>query len=148
MGTVPGPPVHSVGFRRLDGRPVALVEQDEFLASYLQAALEHHGAVVTNVRGTLEDMTALLRGATPRPMVAAVDAMLSEKREIIDLLAQLGTPYLLVAEKPASPRETWDRNVQVWRWPFGAFQVVAALGELLDPGAVSTRSVAPDLSSP
>src|SRR3954453_13642196 len=71
MGIVHSPPVHSVGFGRLDGCPVALVVQDEFVASYLQAALEHHGAVVMNLRGTLEDISAVLRGATPRPMVAA-----------------------------------------------------------------------------
>jgi hypothetical protein len=114
---------------------VALIDQDRFLDGYLQAALERQGAVVTTLHGPVDGMMALLQAAGPRPAVAVLDSKLSDCCELIDLLERLKVPFLLVAQGNASPLAIQRPGIPLWRWPFAAFQVAAALVELLDARA-------------
>jgi hypothetical protein len=116
---------------RLRGSPVALVEQDGFLATYLQKALERHGAIVTSIGGEVAEMIALLLHARPRPVVAALDARLSADPAINAALRRLDLPFLLVAQHRSPPADAERPSAPLWQWPFGAFQVVEALNELI-----------------
>jgi hypothetical protein len=115
--------------RELRGCSVALVELDGFVARYLQAVLEQQGAIVTNAKGSVEDIIAVVLAARPPPSVAVVDARLWGNCQITELFGRSGTPFLLVAHgSTALPCP----EVPLWQWPFGAFQIVEALSELLD----------------
>jgi hypothetical protein len=117
--------------RQLRGAQVAIVEQDGFLAGYLHAALEREGATVIETRGTVEHIVASLRKTEPPPVVAAIDIELSGSPELTAVLVQLDVPFVLVArDKFGQPaRSAFGRRF--WRWPFGAFQVLEALDDLL-----------------
>jgi hypothetical protein len=118
--------------QRLCGFPIVLIEQDNFLAGYLRATLQRHGAIVTSARGTVEEIISVLREARPRPVVAAVDFALVECGELATVLAQIRMPYLVVAQCPPPPLSDNPEMIPLWRWPFGAFQIVDALADLVE----------------
>jgi hypothetical protein len=121
---------------------VLLADQQSFCASYLAQALTAAGFRVLGPFGSREELDAQLASLreTPAAAIVALDWLQGSHDTFVAQLAPLGIPSLLIENHP------WRdfAGVQAsFTWPYGAFQVMEAVQELmLQTMAQSSRGAA------
>jgi hypothetical protein len=113
----------------LDGLKVMLAEQSSFCSGYMAGVLEQAGAQVLGPFPTSGDVLAW-KHTIVAPLdvaVVAVDRFARSHLAIVESLEKRSIPYMLIQDQPTPKPEPGT----VLTWPFGGFQVVEAVSEML-----------------
>jgi hypothetical protein len=125
----------------LEGRTVALIDDDHFTTSYIERALKRAGANSIGSAASVREAISLLNQAEGRPDVACVGADFCEHSPMmLAELAQRQIPCLFIGGSPHCG--SFD-GPHCWLGrPFAAYQVVDAVADLIGHYASRQRVTA------
>ena len=109
---------------------VLIADHNSFGSSYLARVLANMGVPVVGPFATTQELDEWFAGMTAMPgaVVMGLDWLRDAHHAMSEQLRALGIPYLLVQNNP------WNAFAGVvpsFSWPYGAFQVVEVLQQMM-----------------